>query len=76
MCIQKRLVVIYIDLYYRVQNVDVLQAIFQPTAVYGWTFKFCLIRQNYCIFLMGEPLTVCNDVTVSNKQLTNFKYLF
>ena len=49
-------------------NGHMLQAIFQPIFVYGWT----RYRQIYCIFSMGESLIICNDY-VSSKWRTNFK---
>ena len=43
------------------------------TFMYSQT-KSNLVGQIYCTFLMGKSLTICNNVTISNKRLTNFKY--
>ena len=47
----------------------------QPSLVHGW-MKSNLVGLTYCIFSVVESLTICSSVTISNKWLTNFKYLF
>lgn len=45
-------------------QIVVLQAIFQPTSVYGWTSSN-LVGQIYCAFLMGSHY---QSVTISKKS--------
>ena len=60
----------------RAQNIDLPWHHFiWPISVYGWT-QFSLVGQIYCTFSMRESLTICNNITISNKWPANFKRLF